>query len=656
MGVVAVVTEAEGGTQGWTSSLTEEQQVSNVVRKWNAAKKHHDQFVRKYERMERAYRGIVEPKSKAAAWRNISNPMVGFQIIESVVANTTEEKLRFSATPTPMPGMKLDEVMHRLDQAEAVEGLIRAEHRLDNMDEKQRPLFLSDALCGMGIGATKWSYHTGPFEEQYVDYTEVYHPDEQTLIGHVPTLKTRTVEKTWKDHSTLEVVDPRDFVMHESAKTLQPTEPGGAQHCFQRCWYSMEQLRAYQAGGYLKNVEKLNLSRDQSTEYADRETRLFSILRSKDLVEVIEFYEYKGGRILRTIIGNRQVLLSEQQLSPFTKLGQSYPFVIVNSMPQLFTTQGMSTMELVYRLQDLLWFMQSQRMDNIELINNAILLIRKDIEDPEAFEWFPGARWPVTSPADVQPFQPPYQLASLTLEAEHEVKGDLQSVTSAAPFAGGVSSNVDNATATGVSITMNNAQKAMQARKFMAMKGLNREVAMRLKNCQQFITDTRLIHEIGPDGVALFREVDPIDYEGEFAFVWDENSESSMRQERRAEAMQWLQVLTGIAPLLAASQTPFDLKGLVQWAAKKWDIEDSEKFFTALPQPQVVDQGASGAGGGSQPSPGSAPVPPGGPNLGVTSETAVDASKPSATGGISASPSLFMQRAAAMGGGVANAG
>lgn len=636
----------------WKSSLDEAQQVSNVVKKWDASKKHHDTFVRQFEENERAYRGIVEPKSKASDWRNVSNPAVAFQIVEAIIANTIEEKLRFTARPTPQPGMTLQDILPMLDRAKTVEDVIAQEHRLDGMDDKQRPLFLSDAICGMGIGATKWSYVTGPFEEQQIEYDDVYHPDELTVIGQVPRVTTRTVEKTWRDHSTFEVVDPRDFVLHESAKTLQPTEPGGAQYCFQRCWYSTQQLAAFEAGGFMQNTALLSTSRDQSAEYTDREMRLFNLTRTKDLVECLEMYEYFAGRILRTIVGNRSVLLSKQQVSPFTNLGLQYPFVIANSMPQLFTTQGMSTIQLVKKLQDLLWFMQSQRMDNIEIINNAILLIRADIDDPEAFEWYPGARWPVQSPADVQPFQPPYQLASLTLEAENTVKGDLQTITSAAPFSGGVSSNIDNATATGVSITMSNAQKAMQARKYQAMKGLIREVNLRLKNCQQFISDERLLYEVGPDGRQIFREVSPPMFEGEFAFIWDENSESGMRQERRAEALQWLQVISQMAPLMAASQTPLDLKGLVLWAADKWDIPDAERFFTAAPQPAVAAQ--PGAPGGQQQ--GAPEGAPGGPNLGITAETAVDASKPSATGGISASPSLFAQRAATLAGGVANAG
>ncbi len=634
------------------TSLSEREQVDLVVKRLDASKKHHDYFVRRFERLERAYRGLVEPTSKLAkaGWRNTITPPYAFQLIETVVANTVEENLRLACRPAPKPSQSLEEIMASLDHAEACEDLLRSEWRTDDMDDKQRPLFLSDAICGMGIGTTRWAYSTGPQQKQVIKEEPIFHPETEELIGHVPTVSIEETDAVLRDHSTFEVVDPRDFMLHESAKVLDPRAPGGAQYVINRCWYSMAQLYEMQRGGYIKNVDEIVETRDQQTEYSNRETSLWNITRTKDLVEFIECWEFSGGRILRTIVGNRKVLLSPTQPSPFTH--GEYPFVIANSMPQLFTLQGMSTVELVEKLQEMLWTLQSQRLDSIELINNAIVLIRADIDDPEAFEWYPGAKWPVSSPQDVQAFVPPYQLATLTLEAENMLKGDLQNVTSAAPLAGGVSSQIDQTTATGVSIVMNNAQKAMQARKYQAMKGVVREANQRFKNIKQFMGDKRLVYILGPDGAPIFKEIDPLNIQGEFGFEWATAGESMQRQERRAEANQWLQVIAGLAPVMAASGTPLNMKELVMWAAKKWDIEDAERFFTQAPQPQVAAQGAQGGGGA--PPQGGAPPAPGGPNLGVTSDTAVDASSPSATGGLSMSPSVFSQRALSMGGGVAN--
>jgi hypothetical protein len=51
-----------------------------------------------------------------------------------------------------------------------------------------------------------------------------------------------------------------------------------------------------------------------------------------------------------------------------------------------------------------------------------------------------------------------------------------------------------------------------------------------------------------------------------------------------------------------------------------------------------------------------APGAPSGPNMGTTADTAVDASSPSATGGLSMSPQMFLQRAMALSGGAQGGG
>jgi hypothetical protein len=84
----------------------------------------------------------------------------------------------------------------------------------------------------------------------------------------------------------------------------------------------------------------------------------------------------------------------------------------------------------------MLWELGNQTLDNIELINNFITLIRSDVDDPDAFEFYPGARWEVDDPSQVASLG-----AAVPARERHHrealIKGDLQNVTSAAPFAGG---------------------------------------------------------------------------------------------------------------------------------------------------------------------------------------------------------------------------
>lgn len=618
--------------------------VDEIVRRWDTCKGHHDYFVRRYERGERAYRGVLESAADAAKWHHKLHPPYAFNLIETIVSNTVEMGLRFSVSPSPHVNVAYDEAVEMLKQAEAIEDLLRYQHRVDEMDYKQRPLFLSAAIGGTGIGKCYWNYTTGAVKRQGIKNIPV-HDAAGNVMMHVPQITEIVEEGVLRDHSTFEVIDPRDFVLHESAKTLQPFDPGGAQYLFHRCWYSFEQLKMMERAGFVQNVDLLKESLDFSSEYADRETELWNVNRTKDLIETLEYWVMKDGVVHRALVGNRVILLRDLEDSPFWHGG--YPFVLSSSMPQLFTTRGMSDIELIEELQSMLWELSNQTLDNVELINNFITLIRSDVDDPEAFEHYPGARWPVDDVNQVQALQPPYQLAGVTLQHQALLKGDLQNVTSAAPFASGAeTASVDQNTATGASIVMNAAQQRLTAKKYQQQQGLRQEANMRLKNCQQFLSGTQLVQIMGEDGAMTFRELDPLQIQGEYVAELEPMGESQMRQERRAEATQFAQVMLSFAPIAAASGAPMNVRGIVEWMAKKWNIEDSARFFSTQPA-------AMGAAAAAQPGQGGPQQQGGGqqaPNLGVTSSTAVDAHSPSATGGLSMSPVLMLQRALAMGG------
>jgi hypothetical protein len=616
--------------------------VDEAIKKYDEAKKHHDVFVRAYERRERSYRGVLQSSADASRWNHKLHPPLAFSLIETMVASTIEEGLKFSARPSPHVNSSMEEAMELAAQAEGVEALLRHEHRVDDFDAKQRPLFLSAAIGGTGVMKSHWNLQEGSVKRQGVEEVEV-HGANGEVLGTVPTIVEIEEHGILRDHSTTEIIDPRDFIIHESAQTLQPFERGGAQHCFHRAWYSMEQLKLMEAAGFIKNVDYLTESRAFDGEYADRETEVYNVDRTKDLVEVLEYWCFKNGQVHRSMIGNRRVLIQDESASPFWHGG--YPFELASSMPGLVTPRGTSDVELVEQLQEMLWELMNQRLDNVELINNAIMLIRSDVDDPDAFEHYPGARWEVDDVAQVAPLMPPYQLIGATHETEALIRGDIQNVTGASPFASGTeSAAMDQKTATGVSIVQNAAQQRLQSKKYQAQQGLRREANMRLKNCQQFIDDTRLVHTIGEDGAVSFREIGVLAIQGEFLVELEPMSESLMRQEKRAEAIQLAQVLASMAPLAAAAGQPINVHEVVTWMLKKWDIVDYERFFSKTPQPAVM--GGPGQPGGGAPPPGET-----GPNMGITAETAVDASKPSATGGMSLSPEMFSQRAAAMAGG-----
>lgn len=639
-------------TSGYVLSGTRRKQLSEALNQFERLKGAHAKFVSLYDRRERSYRGVLRTASSAAKWKHQLHPPYAFNLLETIIASSVEQGLTIQARPSPQGNVELEQAMAMLRASKDVEDLIRHEQRIDDMDDKQRPFYLCAGIGGRGVLKTGWEYSEGMVKRQGVQMQEI-HDEDGNLMMKVPQISEITEQGILRDHSTASVVDPRDFLVHPAARALQPWEEGGAQCLFHRMYFSLEQLRMMEKAGFIKDVKYLgDFARGNDTviEYNDRTTEVYNLERGKDQVEVLEYWCLMDGEIKRMWIGNKSVILRDLESNPFWHGG--YPFIVGSSMPLPFSTIGMSEIELIEELQGMLWEVQNQRLDNLEFVNNAIYLIRNDIEDISSLRAFPGAMWEVDDPQQVEALTPPYQAAEISLQAEALLKGDLQNVTSAAPFASGAeTATVDQQTATGASIVMNAAQQRMAYRKYEFQRGVKDESEMRLKNCQQFVSGATLAHIIGPDGAHSFKEIPVLDIQGDFSFDLEPMSESQMRSERRAEAVQFFQTAAAAAPLFAATGQPFNLKEMFLDLAKAWGKEDAEKYFSQDPAAAGALLAQGGAGGGAAGQGGSGQT---GPNLGITAESAVDASSPSAAGGISGSPVVASQRARALQGGPRN--
>lgn len=339
-------------------------------------------------------------------------------------------------------------------------------------------------------------------------------------------------------------------------------------------------------------------------------------------------------------VANRSIVLSSKA-NPF-RHGHK-PFVGASLTPDLFRVPGISLIERMDQLQEMLWTIMNQRLDNLLLANNVIVKFRSDVEDPDAYPFEPGARWPVESMDQVEAvFPEAAATVNLSLPTEQSLKGDLQNTTVGMPFlAGSEQGSVDQKTATGVSIVTSLAQRVLGLRKqhfTWAFKELGQQwVALD----QQFIREERLIEIVGEGGDRGYITVSPEEIQGRFDFTVEMAQESLMRQERRAESQALLQIAAQVAPLFAAVGQPLNPRAFMEKVLDDYEIPDKDRYFSS--QPQALPQGQ----------PGQAPSPEanGGPG-GVTSPLAYGPSSPSSQ--VSNSPEVFLQRALASQGGAAN--
>ncbi|HET6315974.1 MAG TPA: hypothetical protein VFG86_05930, partial [Chloroflexota bacterium] len=365
----------------------------------------------------------------------------------------------------------------------------------------------------------------------------------------------------------------------------------------------------------------------------------------QDLIEVLEYWTPE--RVIT--VGNRAVVLADRP-NPFWN--GRMPFIVCSAMPDAFQIPGISVVEALAQLQEMLWTLQNQRLDVVRLLANLITLIRSDVDDPDAFEWAPNAQWFVEDTGQVDTLKIDPTVANITLQAEALLKGDLQNIMGGLPFASGSESQtIDQQTATGVSIVTSIAQRLIQARKqhyLWAYAALGKHF---LLLWQQFVRDERVVEVTGQRGADAFKTISPLEIQGDYDVLIDVTSDSLLRQERRAEAQALLTTAAQVQPIMAQSGAALNLRAFMNKYLDAFDVQDKERFFLPAQVP------------GAPPVPGGLPtapqaLPPGGApggNGGVGITNVEAAAGPNAPSNVtSMSPEAAMQRLMAQRGGAAN--
>jgi hypothetical protein len=356
----------------------------------------------------------------------------------------------------------------------------------------------------------------------------------------------------------------------------------------------METLRKMEAMGVYKDVEFCTTTQVPRLAARQREMKLRNVDRTKGLIEVIEFWT--GEDVIT--IANRKILL-RKTTNPFWH--GKYPFVVTSALPEAFQVPGVSVIEGLAQMQDMLWTLQNTRMDATRMAANLITLIRGDVDDPDDYEWAPLAQWIVDDPSQVSTLQIDPNISKVTLEAEALLKGDIQNIMGGLPFQGGANTNVDQKTATGVSIINSIAQQLLAARKQQYLWAFERVGYQFLSISQQFMRENEVV-EIPGGGYA---EISPLAIQGAFRVKLRAATESFMRQERRSE---WQTLLTmalqgaGVSAQLGAKVNIAEF-----WKAllKSYDVADHIAFVSPMPTPapqaQVPGMGSPPAPDSSQP-------------------------------------------------------
>lgn len=615
--------------------------VGRCLKDYSTDAKSHTVFAKKADEHYRAYRAILDKRMDAATWTTKSHPPYVFQIIEVLIAGLVDPNPRWKLNAIPRSAQDAD-VQQMREGIKANELLLAYQAKCDKLVEKQRPLYLQAAITGLSVAKTYWLSRE---EERHRQVTEMVTvtDDDGNVIGQVPTLGHAPVTVQVNDEPTMEVVDVRDFIWHEAATSLDT-----AKRVTHRIWKTIDELREMaQAGRFnkasLEDIEKLKDTRGYADALPSREQDLFKARRTKDMIEVLECWVDHGKR--RVTIANKTLLLDDRP-NPFWH-GQ-YPFVTCSGTPDLFRIPGISDVGLINEIQEMIWTLANQRLDAVQLLNNPVVMFRSDFDDPESFDFYPGARNVVDDPSQVTLWTPPI-LENRSIQHEEMLKADLEAIPGASPALLG--QQLDT-TATAASLSSTLAQRRISSKKMQFQLALARVAEQWIMLNQQFITEDKVVPILGRDDTQDFFTIEPMVIQGDYKISVEELDKSLIRQERTAEASARLQIALSAAPVFAGlAQSGAAPMLNMEAFAKDWldsyEITDTDRYFTNA-KPQLQQQPAQQQG-----APAAQQLPDGGmPD--VSAPQATDQNSPS--NGFSQSPVAALQRQGALAGGPANNG
>jgi hypothetical protein len=541
----------------------------------DSVKSFHRGWTEQIERRYRAYRGIAEKKrAKTQEWRsNLTTPYI-LQVVEGMIATLLDANPAWEVTAKPTPGEAIEEIVGRQQSSKIATAMLQWAMDEDHFPLKQRPFVQQDLIAGLTVGKVVWAYETREMSRLV--------PIEIELVDDFGVLRDRYTDTdeqqqlvTMRDGPSLIVRDVRDIFWPEGAKSVDD-----AAWVIDRSWETWDALKAKEEAGLFRNVDSLKEARNNQyvEDYQDREQLLWGQKRNEGLIEVLEYWT--DERVVT--VGARQTVLASRDNPLRIK---RKPFVVCSAMPDAFQIPGISVVETLAQIQEYLWTIQNQRIDALRLLTNVVTLIRSDVDDPDSFEFYPGAQWIVEDPGQVSQLQIDATAAQITLEAEALMKGDLQNIMGGLAFAGGTESGLSNAqsTATGMSIVTSIAQRIIQARKQHYMWAYSRIGELFLGMMGQMLREERIIPQIGPQGKQQLLLAHPLQLQGEFSVNVNVMDESTVRQEKLSEAM----ALANFAAQLAAIPgLGIQLQPFIERVLEAQGITDTERFF-APSQPQL---------------------------------------------------------------------
>lgn len=589
-------------------TLSDEDAFQLVRDCFKRASRSHSQRMDAYTSRYRSYRGILEAVHNE--WESQLSPPYSFQIVETIFSMIAAEHPRDRVMP-----MSAQDVTG----ARANEKLLRIQRGKDNFVEKYAYWVKQGLVLGASPAKYSWAYEHDNYRKRR------WIPDG--VGGYNEVRQTEPV--TYMSQPTFTPHDLSDFFWDPSASRIRDCS-----YVIARYWVSPESLKQDAAGqdgtpGIYKQKAVDECTKGGPSSYGSGGSTggIQDAFIQRDRRGLIELWEFWSAQNLIVVADRKHVL--RNQAHPYAH--RRLPFVMATPVPDLYSMEGLSEVDLIMDIQSAIWSLLNQRLDNTRLISNGIIMVRDTIDDVEKLVFSPRAIWPVSDPAEVQMWTPNHNITESSLEAERSLKEDLMSLTAAIPYLAGASPDlVDQQTATGMNILSNNAMNRVLAKRQRFFDALTEGGRQQIDLNQEFWRGPIQIQTLDPaTNEWTFPTITAQDIVCDCDYDIEETTESLNRQERRGEAILFFEKMLEAFPALQASGMALNFEPILEKLGDAFDIQDIQRYIKVLPPPQMMPAPPPGQ---MMVGPDGQPVAEGGPPGGLPPAAGNGAAAPPASG------------------------
>lgn len=353
--------------------------------------------------------------------------------------------------------------------------------------------------------------------------------------------------------------------------------------------------RVYKDLSYLRDKEKQGIyilpddiendTAEAITDFRDNINQTSSSQSDRNKkYEVISYYtnDYK------IVLLNRKHIILKEENQSFTK---EKPFQRIVAFPLEKEFYGMSIVEVISKLQDELNATRNQRIDNISLIVNKVMLKRASADIDDDLELYPGK---VIEVGDINNDLRPLEFGDVTsssLMEEEKIKQDIQFVSSVSEYARGATPQRKETATTVTSIQEASNTVFNYIIMVIETSGLIPISNAVKKLNQQYVTEDKIIRLFNTEkGAWEHLNISPDSIQGNYDVVSaSPRMETQATQEaKRGQLLEMFNTLTSNDLTKPYINVPAFIKKLME----TYDINDYQSLLQEPPpiQQQIVPQ------------------------------------------------------------------